>query len=138
MLIGLVISVPLADGPFVAFGIGFNLHWMLLGLVLTTLGWSAVQLALLARVFHDFDPRFTDRMLDRFTYNRGIAASALLVLAGLVPTVVLLVRWINNGLHHVQYNSVFGLLLMILGFQTFGFTLLLHMIGEPVRRKRKS
>ena len=137
-LLGLVISVALADGPFVAFGVGFNLHWMLLGLVLATVGYSAVQLALLARVFHDFDPRFTDRVLERLTYNRCVAASTVLVAAGLVPNVVLLVRWINHGLHHVQYYSIFGLLLMILGFQTFAFTLLLHMIGEPVRRNRTS
>jgi glycosyltransferase involved in cell wall biosynthesis len=137
--LGLAISAALVGGPFVALGVGFNLHWMLLGMVVATLGYSAVQLAVLARVFYDFDPRFTDRVLGRFTYNRGVAASGLLLLAGGIPNLVLLARWINDGLRlpAIQYSSLFGLLLMMLGFQTFGLTLLLHMIGRRsiVRRE---
>ncbi len=132
---GLVIAGALAGGPFVALGIGFNLHWMLLGLVLATVGYSAAQLALLARVFYDFDPPVTDRLLVRITYNRGALTSGVLILAGTVPNVVLLARWLGNDLRlpAIQYSSVFGLLLVILGFQTFGFTLMLHMMG---RRRR--
>ncbi len=33
-----------------------NLHFMLLGFTLTTLGYSALQLATLAEVFYNFDP----------------------------------------------------------------------------------
>ncbi len=38
---------------------------MLLGLALTLLGYSALQLGVLARVHYDFDPRFTDRVAAR-------------------------------------------------------------------------
>jgi glycosyltransferase involved in cell wall biosynthesis len=138
LLLGLALSGMLAAGPFVLLGIGFNLHWMMLGVVAATVGYGAVQSALLARVFFDFDPRFTDRMLTRLTYNRGMLASGLLILAGLVPNVELLVRWVSADLHlhAIQYSSVFGLLLMILGFQTFGFTLLLQMLGQRSRLGR--
>jgi glycosyltransferase involved in cell wall biosynthesis len=135
---GLLISGVLAAGPIVVLGVGFNLHWMLLGMVAATLGYSAVQLALLARVFFDFDRRQTDRMLASWTYNRGVLASGLLILAGLVPDTLLLIRWLSADFHlgAIQYSSVFGLLLMILGFQTFGFTLLLHMLGQRSRLTR--
>ncbi len=139
-LLGFALSAALAPGPFLAFNIGFDLHWMLLAIVVATVGYSALQLALLARVFYDFDRRFTDRLLDFVTYNRGVAASALLIAAGIVPNAQLLVRWLSHGfrLPAIQYSSVFGLLLIVLGFQTFGFTLLLHMMGRRSRLSRSS
>ncbi|HEY3758972.1 MAG TPA: glycosyltransferase family 2 protein [Solirubrobacteraceae bacterium] len=129
---GLLLVGALAGGPFVAFGVGFNLHWMLLGMVLATVGYTAVQLALLARVFYDFDRRSSDRLLRAVSYNRGVLASVLLILIGVLPNAVLLARWLSSDFHlpAIQYSSVCGLLLVILGFQTFGFTLLLHMIGR--------
>lgn len=138
LAVGLALSAALAPGPFLAFGIGFDLHWMLLAIVLATVGYSAVQLALLARVFYDFDKRFTDRILAIVTYNRGVAASMLLILAGVIPNLILLIHWLNHGFHlsAIQYSSVFGMLLVILGFQTFGFTLLLHMMARRNRLLR--
>jgi glycosyltransferase involved in cell wall biosynthesis len=137
---GLGVSAALAAGPFSALGVGFNLHWMLLAIVVATVGYSAVQLALLARVFYDFDRRLTDRILRTVTYNRGVAASALLVLGGIIPNILLLIRWLSNDFHlpTIQYSSVFGLLLLILGFQTFGFTLLLHMMGRRSQLRRSA
>jgi len=89
-------------------------------------------------VFYDFDRRLTDRILRIVTYNRGVAVSGLLILAGMIPNLVLLARWLSHNfrLPAIQYSSVFGLLLLILGFQTFGFTLLLHMIGRRSRLRR--
>jgi hypothetical protein len=135
LALGTVLAGALAPGPFTAVGVGFNLHWMLLGVVVATVGYGAVQLALLARVYYDFDRRATDRVVGALTYNRGMAASALLWAAGLAPNVVLLARWVRAEFHlpSIQYSSVFGLLLLILGFQTFGFTLMLHMIAARHR-----
>jgi hypothetical protein len=139
LALGLLVAGALAAGPFVALGIGFNLHWMLLGAVAATVGYGAVQFALLARIFYDFDRRQTDRLLTRLTYNRGMLATGLLILAGIVPNAVLLARWLGNSFHlpSIQYSSVFGLLLLVLGFQTFGFTLLLHMIGGRSLARRR-
>jgi glycosyltransferase involved in cell wall biosynthesis len=137
---GLLVSSVLAVGPLVIFGIGFDLHWMLLGVLAATLGYSAIQLALLARVLFDFDRDLTDRLLARLSYNRGMAASALMIFAGIAPNVALFVHWVsaNFRLTDVQYSSVFGLLLTSLGFQTFGFTLLLHMLGLRSCARRAS
>jgi glycosyltransferase involved in cell wall biosynthesis len=135
---GLLLAGSLAAGPFGVLGIVLNLHWMLLGVVAATVGYSAVQLALLARVFYDFDRRLTDRLLATVTYNRGMLGSGLLILAGIAPNAVLLARWLSDNFHlpAIQYSAVFGLLLVILGFQSFGFTLLLHMLGGRSRRRR--
>jgi glycosyltransferase involved in cell wall biosynthesis len=131
-VLGIILAVALSGGPFHALGIGFDLHWMLFGVVCATLGYGALQLALLARVFYAFDPAATARLLSLVTYNRGVLTSLVLVVVGAVPEVVLLMRWISHGLalSSFQYSSVLGLLLIILGFQTFAFTLLLHMMGR--------
>jgi hypothetical protein len=138
LTLGMVLASVLAAGPLMVLGIGFDLHWMLLGIVAATVGYSAVQLALLSRVLFDFDRRLTDRLLATLTYNRGVLISGLLTIAGIVPNVVLLARWLSADFHlrTIGYSSVFGLLLMILGFQTFGFTLLLHMLGHRSRTRR--
>jgi hypothetical protein len=139
LALGLGLSAALTvAGPFSALGVGFDLHWMLLAIVMATVGYSAVQLGLLAIVFYDFDKRLTARILDVITYNRGVAASGVLILAGIIPNLVLLIRWLSHNFHlpAIQYSSVFGLLLIILGFQTFGFTLLLHMVGGRSRLRQ--
>ena len=137
LLVGTALCVALSGGAFHALGIGFDLHWMLFGVVSATVGYGAIQLAVLSRVFYDFNQASTARLLRTVTYNRGMATSLVLVIAGAVPEVILLVRWLGHGLKLTafQYSSVLGLLLIVLGFQTFGFTLLLHMIG---RRKGRT
>jgi glycosyltransferase involved in cell wall biosynthesis len=135
LALGTALCVALSDGRFYALGIGFDLHWMLFGVVCATVGYGAIQLALLARVFYDFDPAYTARLLAIVTYNRGVGASVVLGILGFVPDAILLLHWIAAGFHlsGFQYSSVLGLLLIVLGFQTFGFTLLLHMIGRRQR-----
>jgi glycosyltransferase involved in cell wall biosynthesis len=135
MVVGTVLCAALSGGRFYALGIGFDLHWMLFGVVVATVGYGAAQLALLARVFYDFNRVFTARLLNVVTYNRGVAASVILVVAGAVPNIILAIHWIQHGLQlpGFQYSSVLGLLLIVFGFQTFGFTLLLHMIGRRNR-----
>src|SRR5438270_13343754 len=50
--LGLALSVMLAGGPVTLFGIGFNLHWMLLGVTSATLGYSCIQIGVAARIMH--------------------------------------------------------------------------------------
>jgi glycosyltransferase involved in cell wall biosynthesis len=132
LVLGVLLSALPVGGDVQALGIGFDLHWMLLGLVLSTLGYSAVQLAVLARVHYDFDHDFTRRVFDVLTYDRGMAVAGGLIVAGLVPNVALAVQWLSQGMRLVaiDHPAVFGLSLIILGFQTFAFTLLVHIIGR--------
>ena len=65
---------------------------------------------------------------------------------GWCSTAILLADWISHGfrLTELSYFGVLGLLLIVLGFQTFTFTILLQMLGrrgapgdrEPLRRAR--
>jgi hypothetical protein len=132
LLVGLLLSGTLAAGPLDLGGLGLDLHWMLLGLAMSLLGYSAVQLGVLARVHYDFDPAFTDRVLRLVTIGRGTLAGGALLAVGLVLDAILLADWVRHGfrLTDLSYFGVLGLLLIVLGFQTFTFTLLLQMLGR--------
>lgn len=130
-LLGLALTLSLAGGPYEIFGVQFNLHWMLLGLALTTLGYGAVQMGILARVFYNFDPAYTRYLLGIVTYNRGAIAGITMGLVGTVLNIVLVLTWVRSGLRLTEFYhpGILGLLLILLGFQTFTFTLMLQMIA---------
>jgi glycosyltransferase involved in cell wall biosynthesis len=129
-VLGLLLTTSLVGGPFHLGSVGLDLHTMLLGITLATLGYSAVQFATLAQVFYNFDPKRRRRLAQWLTYNRGMLASGALGLIGLSLNSILLVHWVRGGLRleQISYPAVFGLMLLILAFQTFTFTLLFHMI----------
>jgi hypothetical protein len=128
--LGLALVLSLCRGPYHVGPVGFDLHWMLLGITMATLGYSAVQLATLVRTFYNFDPGGIRRLARRFTYNRGVLAGTALTAVGSGLNLTLLLNWFHRGLRlaHVSHPALFGLLLIMLGFQTFVFTLLFHMI----------
>jgi glycosyltransferase involved in cell wall biosynthesis len=130
LLLGLLLTGGLAAGPRSVAGLTFDLHTMLLGMALATLGYTGVQMAVLARAFYDFNPGWRQRLARWWTYDRGVLAGLSLGGAGLLLNAALLVHWIGSGflLAAVSYLAVFGLLLIVLGFQTFTFTLLFQMI----------
>ncbi len=135
MLAGLLLSVPLAFGPLVVGGVGFEIHWMLLGLTCVTLGYGCFQVGILARIMHGLRPGLTERVQKILTYDRGMIVAGLLILVGLFFGGQLAWHYVQGGfrLAIVSYRAIFGLLLIILGFQTFGFTLLLEMTQRVVR-----
>ncbi len=129
-LIGLAFTASLIGGEYAAGPLYFNLHWMLLGLTVTTLGYSAMQLGVVSRAYNNPAGPFTTWIRRIATYERGVLAAVVLFMAGLILNVNLLVQYVQGGLRlpHIYFPGVFGLLLMILGFQTFTFILILSMI----------
>src|SRR5471030_2792565 len=72
MAIGLLLSLGLAGGPVAIGNIGFGLYWMLFGLTCTTLGYSSIQIGILARVMHGLRPLFVKRAQEFVAYDRGM------------------------------------------------------------------
>jgi len=136
--LGLLLSLALARGPIMIGHIGFSLHWMLLGVTCTTLGYSCIQIGLLARVMHGLRPGLVDRVLNLLTYDRGILISGGLLLLGTMLLGTLVYRYVNHGLRleAISHPAILGLLLIILGFQTFCFTLLMEMAQRVASKVR--
>ena len=127
--LGLFLSLVLAQGPIVIGHMGFSLYWMLLGVTCAILGYSCIQIGLLARVMHGLRPGFVDRVQALLTYDRGMLVSIGLLVVGSALLGTLVYRYIKHGLQLevISHPAILGLLLIILGFQTFCFTLLLEM-----------
>jgi hypothetical protein len=131
-VLGLLLTGLLAAGPVQIAGVALDLHTMLLGMTLATLGCSAVQMAILARTFYNFKPAWNRRFASWLTYDRGVLAGLFLGGAGVLINIGLLFRWVHNNflLGEVYHLGLFGLLLVVLGFQTFTFTLLFQMLSR--------
>src|SRR5438046_1892179 len=129
LVIGLVLYLGLEAGPVRIGIIVFRLYWRLLGVTCATLGYSSIQIGVLARVMHGLKPRFVERLQNIMTYDRGMIASAGLSVAGLVLLGNLTYHYLKRGLQleAISHPAILGLLLVILGFQTFGFTLLMEV-----------
>ena len=138
-VLGLLLSLALARGPIMIGHIGFSLHWMLLGMTCTTLGYSCIQIGLLARVMHRLRPGFVDRVRNVLSYDRGMLISCGLLLLGTMLMGTLVYRYVNHGLRldAISHPAILGLLLIILGFQTFCFTLLMEMAQRVAAKARE-
>ena len=137
-MIGAVVSVALAAGPLTIGGVGFSLYWMLFGVTCVTLGYSSIQIGVLARVMHGLRPQSLKRLQNVLSYDRGMLLAGGCVLVGTVLLGILVYRYLHSHflLFEISHPAIFGLLLIIVGFQTFCFTLLLEM-AQRVAPERK-
>jgi hypothetical protein len=126
---GLGMTLLLVGGPVQVGPVVLNLYWMLLGLTCATLGYSCVQIGVLARILHRLRPGMARWIQSVLTYNRGMILAGASTLLGLILGGILLVNYIAGGLKlaAIWHPAILGLLLIILGFQTFAFTLLIEM-----------
>ena len=127
--VGALISCALAKGPLTIGGVGLGLYWLLFGVTCVTLGYSSIQIGVLARVMHGLRPRSLNRLRRVLSYDRGMFLSAGAVFVGIVLLGILVYQYLNSKfrLFEISHPAIFGLLLIIVGFQTFCFTLLLEM-----------
>lgn len=136
MAAGLLLSFALGFGPVTIGGIGFELHWMLLGITCATLGYSCVQIGIIARIMHGLRSGIETKLQRMLTYNRGMIMAGACTVTGFLLVGTLVWRYVAGGMRlaGISYPAILGLLFIILGFQTFGFTLLLEMSQRMVAR----
>jgi glycosyltransferase involved in cell wall biosynthesis len=115
-----------------------SVHTMLLGMTLAVCGYSAVQMAIIAKVFYNFIPEKTAKYTRLITYNRGVAVASLLGLTSLAFLVKFIVLYLQEHmtLSFISESTIIALYLLLLSFQTFTFTLLFQMIAN--RNKAQS
>ena len=140
LLLGLVLVAPLSFGPVAIGPITFSLFSMLLGVTLSTLGLQCIYLGILSQLFYDYSGERTRRWFRRFPYTRSVLIAAGIFAVGIAFTSALVVTWTRQHFQLVDgeainYLGVSGLFLMIAGFMTFTFTLLLHSTAVVVWRR---
>jgi len=138
LLVGIVLTCLLARGPVRVGAIELSSHSMLLGVTLSAIGFLAFFLGLLARVYHDFNPTYSNKMLRLWSYNRGMALSAAIGIAGVIVDSRLVLDWVRGDLRlsGFSFSGVLGLWLVMMSFETFAFTLILHMVAMTANGRR--
>lgn len=138
--LGLLITLPLGAGPITIGPVGLSLYTMLFGMALTITGLQSFFLGCIAQVLFDYRGRARDRWLTVFPYTRSVAAAAVTAVAGVGCIVPLIVYYFAHHGHLALRASVqdrlgvIGLMLVVIGFSLFTFTLVLHATVIATRR----
>jgi hypothetical protein len=130
LAVGLLITVPLTMGPLTVGPVHLSLYTMLLGVTLALVGLQSFFFGCLAQVLHDYTGQARRRWLRVFSYSRAVILCVVAFIGGMVLLALLLVEYFQKGLvlHAgvTTYSAVLGLMLIIMSFMTFTFTLILH------------
>jgi glycosyltransferase involved in cell wall biosynthesis len=102
-ILGFLLTISLVNGEYSIGHVFLNLHWMLLGLTLTTLGYSATQLGVISRIYNNFDEAFTRTVEKLVTYDRGVIWGLVWFLVGFFINLNLVFLWINSGLRLAHF-----------------------------------
>jgi glycosyltransferase involved in cell wall biosynthesis len=142
--LGLLIALPLSVGPITIGPIRFSLYWMLLGTTLAITGLQAFLLGCIAQVLFDYRGWARRRWLKIFSYTRSVIAAAVIGVTGVACAVPLVVYYLS---HHERLTlhastqdrlGIAGLMLIVIGFSLFTFTLVLHAAAIATRRSVRS
>jgi len=135
LLLGLLLALPLSAGPIRIGSVTFNLYWMLFGLTLTVLGLESLLFGCLAQAFCDYGDASRRKWMNVFRYTPAVLGSMVLMLSGFGLVAALGIHYVThsftlpNSLSVLDHLAVTGILLFIVGFSVFGFTLLIHATG---------
>jgi hypothetical protein len=132
LTLGLMLTLPLTFGPITIGRVTFSLYFMLIGLTLSVVGLQSIYFGCLAHVFLDYGGERRDRWRRLFQYTPTVLSSAAAFGIGFVLDLVLAIYYVSHSFRlpspqsTLNHLAITGLLLMIVGFTTFCFTLLLH------------
>jgi glycosyltransferase involved in cell wall biosynthesis len=146
MVLGLVPLIALGRGPLRVGALNFDIHYMVLGSVLTILGYQLVTTGLFAKAYsHAARLYARDRALSilnrYFTLERGLIVGALLFAAGVIIDLGILARWLGSGMGSLDAvrPAIQASTLIIVGAQTSFSSFFLGMLDiaqphEPAER----
>ena len=132
LIMGLLLVLPLSFGPVHIGHLTFSLYWMLFGLTLSVLGLQTAGLGCLTQILHDYTGEARRRWLRVFPYNRSLITSAGLLIAGIGCMAPLVTEYWRDGftlsgeIGPANHLAITGLLLFIVAFANFVFTLVIR------------
>lgn len=141
MLLGLLPLLTLGGGPVTLGGLHFDVHYMVLGSLLTILGFQIVTIGVFAKAYsHAARLYASDRTLEilarYFNLERGLIVGAVLFLIGFVIDLLILVDWLSTGMGALDAvrPAIQGSTLMIVGAQAVFSSFFLSMLALPRRQ----
>ena len=98
-------------------------HSMVAGSLLTLVGYQALFFGLFAKIVEGKKP------IKFLTLERGAALGVLILIAGLIWTCKLMLKWTSGGGLPLIEQSIVGLVLIVLGLQTFFSSFMLSIVA---------
>ncbi|HUI27936.1 MAG TPA: glycosyltransferase family 2 protein [Candidatus Kryptonia bacterium] len=124
MSVGLFALLALVHGPRHLFGLRFDVHYMVVGSLLTLLGFQIIAMGFFAKAYSHaarlYAPDRSLRMLGRFfNLERGLLAGGGVFLIGLAINVAIVIDWLRSGMGALNAvrPALLASTLMVLGAQ---------------------
>jgi glycosyltransferase involved in cell wall biosynthesis len=143
MVLGLIPLIALGRGPIKVGSLHFDIHYMVLGSLLTILGFQIVTTGLFAKAYSHAarlysQDRTLNVLLRYFNLERGLLLGAALFLFGFGVDAAILVRWLESGMGalHAVRPAIQASTLMIVGAQTLFSSFFLSMLAVPRRTEQ--
>ena len=140
---GVAVAAWLLPGPRMVAGVGFDIHTLLIGCLLSLLGYQSVLFAVFSKVFAirvGFHPphRALNRLFRFLNLEVGLAAGALMTLAGCAGLVVAAWSWRQAGFGALDpmvtmREVIPASTLVALGVQTVFASFFLSILGIDQR-----
>ena len=134
-LVGLVSIILLKQGPLLISGFNIDIHFMLLGSLLTLLGYQIINLGLCARTYaitigfekHD---KLIDFIAKYISLERGVVIGIGVLLIGFFVSFKILFSWVHGGFSSMNEirNVIFSITILIVGVQTIFSSFFLSML----------
>lgn len=136
LLIGLILMIIPSFGIVYFYGIGLDVHTMVLGSLLSIQGFGIFTMGIFSRLYatlEGFDEsNFVRRLLSFFSLNKGLLIGLLIVFVGLFFNLLVVYRWASHNFildNNLQLRpALWGLTLMVLGIQTIFATFFMSFL----------
>ena len=135
-LLGLIPLVLLAHGPAAVADVQFDYHYMIVGSLMTILGFQAVMTGVFAKAYcHAARLYAPDRILEtfrrHFSLERGLIIGTALLLAGFIVDARILIEWLRSGMGALNAirPATRASTLMIIGAQINFSSFFLSLLG---------
>ena len=140
MIVGLVPLLALANGPKTILGLNFDVHYMVLGSLLTILGFQVMTTGVFAKAYSHsarlYAPDRTLTLIGRyFNLERGLVIGVVLFVLGFAIDASILLDWLRRGMGQLDAvrPAIQASTLMIVGAQTVFSSFFLSMLALPRR-----
>jgi len=136
-LLGLLISLPLAFGPFFIAGRAVDIHCMLIGGVLNIVSMQIITIGLLAKAYGHLSGLHEDAIVAWFyrwfTFERACVVSGVVLALGVVLTLWVVMKWVSAGFGSLNQQRLLFLALICLvnGVQIGAASFLFSIMALP-------
>lgn len=136
LFLGIVLFILLLPGPLWIGQVRFDVHSLVLGMLMVVLGTQVIALGLFAKVF-SYAERFASRntflvrMGRRLSMEAPLIVGLLVALAGFIGDLIVFINWAKTGFGFFQQMrlAILGSTLLIVGVQIVFSGIFLSMLG---------